>query len=404
MLKPYCKWFLKRSIRKIKEMNKIVICFSLLFYVNIYSQLLLEETIIADIDIFSKHYYGANDLVKSYPLWIKPYPNSSRRFFELIFYNKTSDNYQIYLDTSESPYLNNDTSIKYDLNSNCNVVCLETFNYEVNKLEEELLPKYRPCTSGYVIGQFRNKRTNELTEVKKWIKLGPMERIIKWGIFNNINGRYHNKVLITNHNEKQYVYKPEVRSNCRDWLNIDLCKDADFYFEKTTINNAKLLSTSIVIKPHPDEVRWRTGEIGAYGVPLYDKGSFLLNMDKLVLKGDYKTPVVLTNTVLRAVNENYFLFPPLPDDDIEIIAQGQKSEEEIFSEDELILFPNPFKNELYIKTSHQIESWSISNFYKRTVKSGANTKINTEDLDKGMYIIDIVLKSGKKIKKKMIKD
>ncbi len=71
-----------------------------------------------------------------------------------------------------------------------------------------------------------------------------------------------------------------------------------------------------------------------------------------------------------------------------------------FIDNEVIVYPNPAKNEVNIKGKHVI-SWQVLNTLGRVVQSGKSNKIITEDLETGIYTIVILDNLGTLISKRI---
>ena len=73
---------------------------------------------------------------------------------------------------------------------------------------------------------------------------------------------------------------------------------------------------------------------------------------------------------------------------------------------ETAIYPNPFKEVIYLDNADAVKSITISDFSGRTVKTVVNVsrEIRLPELQRGNYIINITYKDGSKKQTKLIKD
>ncbi|WP_397447494.1 T9SS type A sorting domain-containing protein [Polaribacter sp. R77954] len=79
------------------------------------------------------------------------------------------------------------------------------------------------------------------------------------------------------------------------------------------------------------------------------------------------------------------------------------STEKVLSETNFKVYPNPFENELNIKSDSSIKIVKISNSLGQFIKKTTSNKINTSFLNRGIYFIEISFENGKIARKKLIK-
>jgi hypothetical protein len=354
--------------------------------------------------VLKKHLYGSRDEVYSQKLYKKNYKTGKLEYSFFFYTSNDSDTYDVSIDASNSPYLDTNPFKKYQLRPECTRNCTGSYTYGISSRHEGLLPRHRPCISGYVIGRGRNQRTGEVSEFKATVWIGAYRRNLKWGKFDGLKGRYLSDITISNHNLDQYVFSKGPSKACFANLNMDPCKDADFNFEYTEISNSFLMAQKIVVTVKPKKVKWRTGGVGQFGIPEFAEGDFLDNLHILKIKGDYKTPIVLKpGTRLKAVKEASFAIPYL-DDNIEIQSRGKEKMNKQFPSSELQVYPNPFTNKITIQTRKEIVVWKLRTLYGTTVASGREKDVLTTELPKGMYLLQIALASGEIVTKKVIKE
>ncbi|MCX8522456.1 T9SS type A sorting domain-containing protein [Chryseobacterium formosus] len=69
------------------------------------------------------------------------------------------------------------------------------------------------------------------------------------------------------------------------------------------------------------------------------------------------------------------------------------------------VYPNPTNGILNIKTDSPIENVNVTNIVGQRLKvQYSNNQINLQGLPKGVYIVEVVMKNGQKISKKVIKN
>ena len=70
----------------------------------------------------------------------------------------------------------------------------------------------------------------------------------------------------------------------------------------------------------------------------------------------------------------------------------------------IYIFPNPFQNELTIQSEQPIEQIEIYDFIGRRILSSRQATLNLENINNGVYILTIYLKSGQRLDRKIIKN
>lgn len=68
------------------------------------------------------------------------------------------------------------------------------------------------------------------------------------------------------------------------------------------------------------------------------------------------------------------------------------------------VFPNPFRSELNIQSKEEIEKLELHDYMGKRIVSTNQTTLNLENIDIGVYILSIYLKSGQRLEKKVIKN
>ncbi|WP_435523091.1 T9SS type A sorting domain-containing protein [Chryseobacterium indoltheticum] len=69
------------------------------------------------------------------------------------------------------------------------------------------------------------------------------------------------------------------------------------------------------------------------------------------------------------------------------------------------IYPNPTNGILNIKTDSEINVVNVTNVVGQKLKiQYSNNQINMQGLPSGVYIVELVLKNGQKISKKVIKN
>jgi len=77
----------------------------------------------------------------------------------------------------------------------------------------------------------------------------------------------------------------------------------------------------------------------------------------------------------------------------------------IFKKSKSILYPNPVSQMLYIDADETIKTIKIFNKISQLVKYISNSnKINTENLQNGLYIVYVYYQNGKSETQKLIKE
>jgi hypothetical protein len=77
---------------------------------------------------------------------------------------------------------------------------------------------------------------------------------------------------------------------------------------------------------------------------------------------------------------------------------------EINANHRIYIFPNPFQNELTILSEQPIEQIELYDFTGRRILSSRQATLNLENINNGVYILTIYLKSGQKLARKIIKN
>lgn len=90
------------------------------------------------------------------------------------------------------------------------------------------------------------------------------------------------------------------------------------------------------------------------------------------------------------------------------IKYGGFSSTNEFTTKTIVTYPNPFDNQITIESDSNITKVIISDIHGRVIKNIENSKsnninVNTDNIQKGSYLISIYTKKGKVITKKMIK-
>jgi hypothetical protein len=70
----------------------------------------------------------------------------------------------------------------------------------------------------------------------------------------------------------------------------------------------------------------------------------------------------------------------------------------------IYIFPNPFQNELTIQSEQPIEQIELYDFTGRRILSSRQATLNLENINNGVYILTIYLKSGQRLDRKIIKN
>ncbi len=131
------------------------------------------------------------------------------------------------------------------------------------------------------------------------------------------------------------------------------------------------------------------------GIANYDAGSRVLLKPgfKINRGGKFKGFIEGCSTSNRSLINKELLSIEIP---TEIVYKNVE-------EENILVYPNPFIDEIKIDTEKEITSWSIYNLFNRKIKKGNEKEINTSDIVKGIYTLNVRLKSGKIVKKKIIK-
>lgn len=90
-------------------------------------------------------------------------------------------------------------------------------------------------------------------------------------------------------------------------------------------------------------------------------------------------------------------------DDVTITTSGTLGLSEISSESETMVYPNPVKDFLTIKTDEKIKKIQIYCLDGALLKSTNNKTINVEELPSGNYLLKMELENEQKVIKKIIK-
>jgi len=77
-------------------------------------------------------------------------------------------------------------------------------------------------------------------------------------------------------------------------------------------------------------------------------------------------------------------------------------------EDGLMVFPNPVKEKLFVKTSKEISEFNVFNYAGQKILSqknrSRNPEMNTSQLAKGVYILQMIDKEGNSVTTKFVKE
>jgi hypothetical protein len=84
-------------------------------------------------------------------------------------------------------------------------------------------------------------------------------------------------------------------------------------------------------------------------------------------------------------------------------GSGSLSTETILSATNFKVYPNPFENELNIKSDSSIKIVKVSNSLGQLIQKTTSNKINTSFLNRGVYFIEISFENGKIARKKLVK-
>ncbi|WP_172282028.1 T9SS type A sorting domain-containing protein [Chryseobacterium sp. LAM-KRS1] len=91
-------------------------------------------------------------------------------------------------------------------------------------------------------------------------------------------------------------------------------------------------------------------------------------------------------------------------DDIQILASGTLSVNEISSRAKTGIYPNPTKGEVEIRTDKKIKSISVFDFSGKSVLKTASVKADLSSLPKGNYLMQIEFNDGTSTSEKIIKE
>jgi len=82
---------------------------------------------------------------------------------------------------------------------------------------------------------------------------------------------------------------------------------------------------------------------------------------------------------------------------------GRSTEGKTYKSSGVLIYPNPFQNQLTISSEFDILSYRILNLDGKLINNGSTSSkellINTVGFDEGMYIIELSLADGSKISK-----
>ena len=89
---------------------------------------------------------------------------------------------------------------------------------------------------------------------------------------------------------------------------------------------------------------------------------------------------------------------PFKGKEINVYSENEKVELEVE------VYPNPVSDILYIRNNKKIESWSFIDLNGKELYSGKETMIKVKKLDKGIYVLKVILENGEIMTKKIIKN
>jgi len=283
--------------------------------------------------------------------------------------NRTSSSY-LFKIIDYSPLITSSTNY-FTIRPN-KLTSIDDYSYNLNNL-----PSYRPCTSGTVVGKFLANGSNTVTLKEIKVKWGPAYRKIKWGDFNNLQGKYLDYVSIVNNDSYIPYYGAKTH----------------YVSKSTSIRNSKFISKEIIVKASYNFLGVKSD--GTWGSIPYDPNQH-------VIIGANSPIILYPGTILKAVDEDYFDTPSSS------ITQLKGSEINIVQK-EILIYPNPNNGRLlYIKHNenillHKIEiydgvkvvhNWSNKNIKVISKKSkGEYITINIS-LKKGLYNCKIYTDTG----------
>lgn len=93
---------------------------------------------------------------------------------------------------------------------------------------------------------------------------------------------------------------------------------------------------------------------------------------------------------------------------VKINVENKLGVESVTLDNELSIFPNPVKDNLYVKSSEDINEFHVIDTAGRKVLSQKNTlklpQLTTESLSKGVYILQIIYKNGNSTSTRFVKE